>query len=353
MEKDTLNKKPSKWTLRFLDLIIDIIVLILAGAVLFLSYLKLGNQYSLLLQLILRFSFLLYFFIFESIWQRTPGKFLTGVKVVSKDGSKPSVWRILGRTLARLIPFDPFSFISANPVGWHDSVSGTYVVPENYSVEDVKSLKVKKTKFWVIAVVGLCWITISSIGVYLFLVHFQTQQNNLIKQSVSPEAVLGQKYSDPKFQFTLYYPAGWQVSIDDNGLPYSVFFIAPDQVGAPNGLRGSVIVNVFPDPSGNNLKVLSDQFKQQMQAVAASSGNQWTVVSENDEAKLGMLPAVSCITTKLRTFDNGATYVKEKSEIFLLIKNGLGYDVEYNNDMYKFDAMKSLAEKIIATLVLK
>ena len=70
----------------------------------------------------------MYYVFFESIWQRTPAKFLTKTKVVMVDGSKPDFKHILGRTLARLIPFDHLSFLSSHPVGWHDEFSGTLVV---------------------------------------------------------------------------------------------------------------------------------------------------------------------------------------------------------------------------------
>jgi uncharacterized RDD family membrane protein YckC len=54
---------------------------------------------------------------------------ITKTKVVSrKTGKKPPFWTIVGRTFARLIPFDGFSFLTENPIGWHDSLSGTMVV---------------------------------------------------------------------------------------------------------------------------------------------------------------------------------------------------------------------------------
>lgn len=70
-----------------------------------------------------------YFVITESLFQRTLAKFLTGTMVVTEDGGKPSFAQILGRSLARFVPFEPLSFLgSKNPVGWHDSWSGTLVV---------------------------------------------------------------------------------------------------------------------------------------------------------------------------------------------------------------------------------
>ena len=70
---------------------------------------------------------LLYFIAFEAATGRTAGKLVAGTKVVSATGGTPSFGQITGRSLVRLIPFEPFSFIFANR-GWHDRWSGTRVV---------------------------------------------------------------------------------------------------------------------------------------------------------------------------------------------------------------------------------
>jgi uncharacterized RDD family membrane protein YckC len=73
---------------------------------------------------------LLYYIVMELAFQRTLGKLLSGTKVVTEKGEPPSFGQILGRTLARFIPFEAFSFFGGGgkPVGWHDSLSGTRVV---------------------------------------------------------------------------------------------------------------------------------------------------------------------------------------------------------------------------------
>ncbi len=85
-----------------------------------------------------------YYFFFESLWQRTPGKWITGTKVVREDGTKPTSGQILGRTFARIIPFEVFSFFGANTIGWHDRFSGTLVVPAKMSPEDVRKIDTSK-----------------------------------------------------------------------------------------------------------------------------------------------------------------------------------------------------------------
>jgi uncharacterized RDD family membrane protein YckC len=79
---------------------------------------------------------ILYFFIFEALFQRTPGKFITGTKVIMDDGSKPTAGTILKRTLIRYIPFESISvFTSQDPhkrdTWWHDRWVSTRVVRKN------------------------------------------------------------------------------------------------------------------------------------------------------------------------------------------------------------------------------
>jgi uncharacterized RDD family membrane protein YckC len=70
-----------------------------------------------------------YYLTTEGLFQRSLAKFLTGTIVVDTRGGRPTFKQTLGRSFARLIPFEPFSFFGGpNPVGWHDSLSGTRVV---------------------------------------------------------------------------------------------------------------------------------------------------------------------------------------------------------------------------------
>jgi uncharacterized RDD family membrane protein YckC len=70
-----------------------------------------------------------YYAVQEGLWGRTIAKLVTGTQVVNEeDGARPPLRRVLGRTLARLVPFEPFSFFGKEPRGWHDRWSGTRVV---------------------------------------------------------------------------------------------------------------------------------------------------------------------------------------------------------------------------------
>ena len=84
-----------------------------------------------------------YYFICEAIWGKTLGKLITKTKVVDRDGRKPSPLRIFGRSCARWIPFNELSFLVGSfPVGWHDSLSKTFVVSDSLSVEDIKKIDI-------------------------------------------------------------------------------------------------------------------------------------------------------------------------------------------------------------------
>ncbi|UOE48240.1 RDD family protein [Mucilaginibacter sp. SMC90] len=71
---------------------------------------------------------ILYYIICESVLGSSPAKFLTKTRVIDYDGNKPSVKKVIIRTLCRLIPFEGFSFFAND--GWHDKISETTVVKE-------------------------------------------------------------------------------------------------------------------------------------------------------------------------------------------------------------------------------
>ena len=71
-----------------------------------------------------------YYTVLEAAFGWTLGKLATGTRVVAADGGRASLLQVVGRSLARLIPFEPLSFFGGGdwPVGWHDSLSGTRVI---------------------------------------------------------------------------------------------------------------------------------------------------------------------------------------------------------------------------------
>ena len=70
-----------------------------------------------------------YYFLPEALFGFTLGKLITGTRVVREQGGRPGALQIAGRTLVRMIPFEPFSFLFGDTTtGWHDTLSRTRVV---------------------------------------------------------------------------------------------------------------------------------------------------------------------------------------------------------------------------------
>lgn len=78
--------------------------------------------------LVLFSIYLPYYILLEALKGKTVGKMITGSQVVDEDGYKASFGRIVLRTICRFIPFEAFSFLFGDPVGWHDLLSKTRVV---------------------------------------------------------------------------------------------------------------------------------------------------------------------------------------------------------------------------------
>lgn len=83
-----------------------------------------GNSFVFLL--CFGFFRLIYYFISERLFKITPAKAITETQIYSINESTVSTTTILGRTLIRFIPFEPFSFFGKN--GWHDQLSETTVL---------------------------------------------------------------------------------------------------------------------------------------------------------------------------------------------------------------------------------
>ncbi len=84
-----------------------------------------------------------YYIIFEYSMQSSPGKLVLGRVVVNEYGEKPTFMQIVGRSYARIVPFEPFSCLGA--VGWHDTWSETYVLRKK-DLEELK-LAIKAQEF--------------------------------------------------------------------------------------------------------------------------------------------------------------------------------------------------------------
>ncbi|MGD9995180.1 MAG: RDD family protein [Salinivirgaceae bacterium] len=73
------------------------------------------------------FVFFLYYFLSETLSNRTVGKKITGTMV--KISSNKKVKMVFLRTICRLIPFEPLSILfDENDEMWHDKLSKTTVI---------------------------------------------------------------------------------------------------------------------------------------------------------------------------------------------------------------------------------
>lgn len=97
-----------------------------------------SETYGFITQIIVLLLYPFMYFVFESAWQRTPGKFLTKCVVINEYAEKPDTRTIALRSLLRLVPFEAFSCLGGvQSHGWHDKWSGTWVVTQ----EELATLK--------------------------------------------------------------------------------------------------------------------------------------------------------------------------------------------------------------------
>lgn len=135
------------------------------------------------------FVLFMYYFVFELAFHRTPGKFITGTKVIMDDGSKPDIGTIAKRTLIRFVPFEAISMYTGKiskdkGTWWHDRWTTTRVVkrtsrPEKQEIESpqlITSASEQKTSSYglrlliIFGIVILGCVTITSGGSLLMVV---------------------------------------------------------------------------------------------------------------------------------------------------------------------------------------
>ncbi|NHF60769.1 RDD family protein [Flavobacteriaceae bacterium TP-CH-4] len=135
-----LGSKTASQGKRFANYLIDQVFLVGCGMLvgvalglillyLFPDYLYMLDEDNRILEYLLGFIVaMIYYSFFEGFTGRSLGKFFTKTKVVTEVGDKPNFKTILVRSLCRNIPFNAFSFLGSEAVGWHDKFSGTRVV---------------------------------------------------------------------------------------------------------------------------------------------------------------------------------------------------------------------------------
>ena len=112
---------------RLLNICIDLALLFMLLSIVcdFAKYLGVGNN---LLERLFVPVIALYYFIFETVCQRTLGKLATSTLVTQLDGSKPTASQILKRTAIRFSIVDCITAFRKEAFMWHDAKSFTMLV---------------------------------------------------------------------------------------------------------------------------------------------------------------------------------------------------------------------------------
>lgn len=129
---------------RFLNFIIDLLIIYIIAVCIVATINIIGdvtNSYgasnwvkslSLIENLFFGLIILFIYYAFtEMYFSRTFAKYFTKTIVVRVNGSKPSAKNFMIRTVSRLNPIDPFSFLGKTERGLHDTLSATYVVKKH------------------------------------------------------------------------------------------------------------------------------------------------------------------------------------------------------------------------------
>lgn len=144
--RPNLDVNPTVWWKRVVNVIIDSTAIGVASNLFFyfyLGHLPVMDEYSgsWVLNLSAIGVYLFYYLVFETLTGRTLGKYITGCKVMTEsDFSRPKFLNIFLRSIARLIPFEPFSFFSKRPAGLHDIIGSTIVVDSYFPYQINRSL---------------------------------------------------------------------------------------------------------------------------------------------------------------------------------------------------------------------
>lgn len=123
---------------RFANLIIDNIIRFIIALVL--TYVMASVGFYLIIEnvfldiLFTLVIILAYYSLMEAFLNgKSLGKFVTQTRAVQKDGSELDFRTALIRSLCRIVPFEPFSFLGDSNSGWHDNWSNTIVIDETKS----------------------------------------------------------------------------------------------------------------------------------------------------------------------------------------------------------------------------
>jgi uncharacterized RDD family membrane protein YckC len=130
MEKDFHTSQLAKPTLRFINFIIDTLVIAVV-------YNSLNSHYQITQEpgtsrfnILTVVIFITYYTMFEWLTGKTIGKFLTKTKVIMENGSKISLGIAFLKSALRLIPLIQWTYLGKVCSGFPDSFTNTIVIPD-------------------------------------------------------------------------------------------------------------------------------------------------------------------------------------------------------------------------------
>jgi len=213
---------------RFLNLIIDLSAIFIVEIILLTIFILLfpdgyrqieqGTYQSKILQLgIYLLAFILYYTLTEGLTGKTLGKAITESKVVTTNGQPIKISTALKRTIIRLVPFEPFSFLFDSNL--HDRLSNTLVVSNNFPVG--KQIKNK----------GTSWALFISVMIIIIGISYNSYQKSQKKeQYIKKYTSLLYKgytkdsvYINDTFGITYYIPDSFEVKNDS--ITYQIFLV--------------------------------------------------------------------------------------------------------------------------------
>ena len=140
------------------NLIIDFIISSIFGiAIAFLTFKNFTIAF--LIYILVRF---IYYFTFEYVYGRTPGKYQTQTEVVNETGKKPNIRQLIIRNISRFISI--LSGISDDERAVHDNLSNTFVIKNT----ELKKIQIKQP------LISIFYLSL--IGYYI---HFFANQSEL------------------------------------------------------------------------------------------------------------------------------------------------------------------------------
>ena len=143
---------------------------------------------------------------------------------------------------------------------------------------------------------------------------------------------------DPANGWSILYPDHWAIEY----LESTTFFFAPYTT---DGIRPSVAITPNHNPQNANLDKYIDYILEELPKVKKD------LTGEVESKKITFLgkPAYQVKYNRLRTFDDGRTYIKQTTDSIIVMNDGRAYLIEYRNGIADFPKSKPLADKIIET----